>query len=354
MYRWTASEVRKQVQRDLDKVVEHARILVRLIDGELSVEEHPRRRLKVIAVVGPGVCSLSGEAFNQALLLEVGMGHTRPYGCGGAGGTKRIRPKMVQRRHKWFSLTEDQYLGVMPLLFQLIQKVTDERMERWRLGSRWWTIPVKKAYWKRQRPRPATYSRGVRFSASFSDRYLVSDLLWQGFNNLSVQQRLRQLATSINKLLSRYQIRNRRRPFTFQNFLELSKVKALNHILSYQTVASFPPSYIVEALNYLPSGSRHYFWDELGQFVARIFSRLAIQEILVPGSRHRRLETTWSQLATSVLPDPTSRLQGLSLRVISGLKGRDTGESLLFDVFHSGKFDGRFDINQEDNDDNPF
>jgi hypothetical protein len=75
----TPEGVKKLIASDVSCVQKNARFLFTVDkDGYLlNKQVYPDAPLNVIAVIGPATCL--GSFFDTALLLEVGLSHTRPY-----------------------------------------------------------------------------------------------------------------------------------------------------------------------------------------------------------------------------------------------------------------------------------
>lgn len=200
----------ERVNRDISIVRNRARFLIEITDEGTKILTNKEWTLNIIAVLGPA--EKEGEIiFKEAVLLEIGIGRTRPY----------ARTKIAQNdaRKKIFFLTKEQYLAIRPALFWIFLSSSADRMKNWKKL----TVGVKKKkvyfsnrgrYCSKEKMKKNVLIvegwemeslKGVRFSVSKRDEYLLSDI----FNlelkkNPSIERKLKGISGMIYYSLKRY------------------------------------------------------------------------------------------------------------------------------------------------------
>lgn len=317
------------VQRDVDLVEREAKIVIDITS--LSIRQNPRPGLGIIAVVGPG--KFLGMDFKKALLCEIGLGKSRPYHEAKRPGGE----KFIQKRRRWFSLTEEQYLIIAPEIFKLLQGLADNRIDNWKCGPNSdnpFRIRVPRSFWSRHektlfqtlswKPLP----RGARFAVSLSDEFdefLLKDIFWAELNlNSGLQGHLKGLARFIDLYLSVYKDKIGKNGFS-RRFPKLKRVQQIREMI-YSSSLSGSPYLLIEMLNYLPQKESNCLWPY-------------ITTHLIPFGGE---ETKERKLSTQAITGPESRLKGIQLRIKTGLDGRNLYQKtpkerdhVVFEIFSS-------------------
>jgi len=306
-------EIPLLVARDVETVKREAKIIIRISRTRMeNVWRNPDGRLGVIAIIGPG--EFQGKTYDKAILCEVGIGVSRPYHEAGKplNSLRNGETAKIQRRWKWFSLTEEQYLAVSPILFLVFQKLTNEKVATWKKGffsDDPFLIPTARNYFSRhqkkvfsvnsRKPQPS----GTRFAVSLNNLLLARDIFWAEFNNSFTVYRLKGLARFLDLYLS--WLNGNKYPI-----MKVSKVRERNIWKSLGPLSSKSPHLVPELLAYLPK------------------RRLAFSYIsdLVGNSG----ETFERKLANSALPNPEARLNGISIRITTGISSKR--DHIVFEV----------------------
>lgn len=312
------------IARDASLMASRARCLFCFGDS-ISYRVRSQAYLGVLAVVGSPQEILPGFPDDTNLpeiadLLEIGIGPTRP------NFPARLQASRWHtwhpQRHKLFTLSPKQYRDIAPCIFEELQRLTDTATRRWRKGPYSkdpFIVPHRKHYWRRKSetnhrkelvsfPGTMIMPRGIRFSASLQDEYLIRDICWAELNlNQHIQQHLRGLAGMIGKILHdlrpRPGVRNPRpieKKRAGQEIKRLLSRTSLNGHLAFELLDQhLPPRTTIEQV----------------EKVARL------SNISLHPTWHRRM-------ALQVLPDPLERLQGVQLSIV-----RKTDHYLVFEVF---------------------
>jgi len=205
IYHKNAEVIRNYVKKDVELVKKYARVLVLIKSGgEIFVSNQNNWKLDVIAVVGPGTINGNGMFFQEAVLLEVGIGATRPY------HNSCVDKQWLNKRRKWFFVTTEQYQHLHPIIFQIIKKVSTGRVSGWETLT--WTIGKTKLYYSRKKKKLlqqgvqwAEYPKGVRFSVSKKDELLLADVYTSEIdNNVLVRRHLDGLSKFLDLCLNGY------------------------------------------------------------------------------------------------------------------------------------------------------
>jgi hypothetical protein len=239
------------VAENLRAVREKAAFVWRLTPNEEVVEKVNRRaELNVIAIIGEGQKPLGDRVTHQpeVLLAEIGIGRTRPYRP--AYSSER---GWIAQRHKYFALTEEQYLLIAPRLFATLQQLADQKISGWKSGGQTKLLSPRAYYVRRvgQLDRSSAYrwwEKGVHFSFSLQDQALIADAYWAEIN--VSRQRQRQmigLARFIALCLAPY----RHNGYSFNRWCQLSQVRPLVEVLARN---SLPHHLLVETFKFLPHG----------------------------------------------------------------------------------------------------
>jgi len=266
----------------------------------VSKIENRERLGGLLAVIGPA------NGYHRAVLLEIGIGPSRPYHDG-----RLPSGKWIQRRRKLFSVSTEQYLAVAPYIFAFLRDETLRRIAGWKCGlQNPFLIPVKRVWWSHHRKKLFEYTtfepqpRGARFAVSKKDGVLLSDIFWA--EQQCVQKKLEGLARFIDKRLKRYRLNGGCR-----NFL---KSKGVGDVKNAMHSGYLSRHLLVSMLDFLPNKRRNIFFAEIAALI---------------GWNGRK--TKEQELIESILPEPAARVNGLQLRVITGLEeGKD---HIVLEVF---------------------
>jgi hypothetical protein len=199
---------------DVTFVLKEARFVIRFNTNSSSWDflENDSGRLNVIAAIGPGIglpsTPVAGQQFEECLLLEVGIGRTRPYHAGRNFDGPERRRLWVKKRRKWFTLTDEQYQNVAPFVFTTIQYLTNKRVKGWESPTFW--LKGRRTYYSRANKRTfvsETYreqERGARFSVSPLDEQLTADIYAAQLRNPAVLRQIRGLRNYVELWLDRH------------------------------------------------------------------------------------------------------------------------------------------------------
>lgn len=134
------------IARDVLNVKKYAAIVLEIEEGVMRFSRNENPRLNVIAVVGPG--KFLDKEYKEAVLLEIGIGKSRPYHI---PAFKKEKGPWISKRKKWFSLTEHQYRVIAPKIFSILGLLTNERVGNWKCGpNNPFCVPAHRFYWSRK------------------------------------------------------------------------------------------------------------------------------------------------------------------------------------------------------------
>ncbi|NQV08933.1 hypothetical protein HQ529_03720 [Candidatus Woesearchaeota archaeon] len=212
----------KLVEKDVNEVMRYATAIIVIAPNnkDFKLIQNPYPRLGILAVIGPTDSSdqkfrpkeISKLNFNKALLMEIGLGPSRPYHQA-KGINKKKHQSYIIKRRKWFSLTEQQYELIIPCLLDFIIEKSLERIKGWVLtGYQYFTvIKVKHRYGKTiQYKTRKKYAKGTRFAVSSKDNLFIRDLISISKNNSWDKDQIRGLYCFIEMKL-RYFLKNKRK-----------------------------------------------------------------------------------------------------------------------------------------------
>ncbi|MFO0704436.1 MAG: hypothetical protein U0517_00445 [Candidatus Andersenbacteria bacterium] len=261
-------------------LVRNARVVIRLHATDVSIEHHPTSRLNLVAVIGPA--QFQGQSFSEAILLEIGIGHAEPYHrlypllepsdrCGIKQPSERPKqrrlsfrsPKRLsfRARQRLGSLTEQQYRLLAPYLFQAIQSVANQAIDRWASGPTR-RLMCKRTYFSRRRQGnytglvPVEIDWGKRFHIHPEDVLPLADALWCAAENERRSLKLR--AGYVHVRLS---AATKREPRDF------SRSSAYKQIREYLEQARLQAWQVQEVLNHMRKWNRHRLWHELSDLM---------------------------------------------------------------------------------------
>ncbi len=205
----------KLIEADVRRIRDHAAYVFTLNPNgkSFSLASNQGARLNVVAVIGPSI--FEGSEIREAVLLEVGIGRTRPYSRS-QGKNNGQKLSEIPRRRKCFSLSPKQYRFIAPALFGLLSKIAADKVAAWEtppffraeIESFWFSTRRKRTL---ANPRTRAYPRGVWFTVLREDAFLASDLLWAERQNKILNRILDGLVGFIGKRLSPYLGKRRRR-----------------------------------------------------------------------------------------------------------------------------------------------
>jgi hypothetical protein len=277
--------------------------------GNAELSENADGRLNVLAIIGPGVglpeSPIAGQAFDEALLCEIGISRSRPYARNflGKDGSK---PYSVGKRRKWFGLTDEQYLELGPVIFHYLQTLADMRIAEWKHPT--YRIKSSRTYWYRrtssldQKDFKTLVDRGARFTVSTADSKILADVYRAEFDNRKIQRQMGGLSRQIDLLLHPY-----RRGFK-KRFGKLAVARRVREVFQDSSLSRYLK---LEALTFLPDRTQRQF-------------NVHLQETLgwTGGPTIQRT------LADRVLRNHKSRVNGTKLRVKSEKK-----TYVVFEIF---------------------
>jgi hypothetical protein len=265
------------VRRDVAKVKAEALAVIKIKPGGgVAARINLHGRLGVLAVVGP-TDDEDGNHYPEALLLEVALCKTRPYvPTLGLRRThwstlrrRRVKRRKIHRRRPYFSLTEEQYRLVSPLIFRTIQELVDRRLATWLGGNfyGYYTIALRRSTENaRKRNNGSSFVRYrsipcgllIRIPSQFKKLFLA-DLHWIELHNGTVQNLIQNFA-----FWMRQRVREYEDGFRVKNFRKLVGFRSLKRLLESRTL---PFRFKVEALDKLPGGKRYPLRREIAELL---------------------------------------------------------------------------------------
>lgn len=172
--------IRKLITQDVSRVEEYARYVL-IIDEEGNPRALVRRDgapLNIIAILGPAWHK--GEFFPVALLLEVGLGQTRPYHSARFPQSISKKRQWIEQRRNYRLFSPERFRVLCPYLLDILADHAREIIALWK--HREWKISFMKRriFSATSTPRnlfvttkESTHLRGVRIAVSFSDTELL-------------------------------------------------------------------------------------------------------------------------------------------------------------------------------------
>lgn len=275
-------------------------ILISKDNKNYELIENKNYRLNVIAVIGPAVCE--GKIFGEALLTEIGISRTRPYSAA-LGINKTKEQSHVPQRRKTNLLTEKQYLLIAPALFDLIIKLSEIKVGKWKNGG-YYSIKSNRNFWikgcrqKTTQEKEKLYPRGARFSISVNEEIILSDVYWANLNlNYYLKTQLHGAACIIDKIINAFLGRK-----TYKEKTPFHKLKIAHEI---QEIISRYPAYLRKKILEILAIKKNFFLDEL--------------EIFFDLSGDKPKETALAEKA-QILPNPHSRTGDIKISISTGLE----------------------------------
>jgi hypothetical protein len=303
-----------KISRDL-ALARGAKFVIELKEGKAKGVINENSPLEVIAIIG------SNQFGEQVLLEEIGMGRALPFASRDIPSKEPDRKRRyICARKRLFSMTEEQYLIVAPIVFGLLQLFVDTRTSKWQNGS---SFPMycRRSYFSKidkviyRGWRLKFWPRGLRFSVH-RESFFARDVYWAELNlNQIIQNYLSGLAKFVGLRLSQYQREWKGR----KEFSDLKGAREIDQILKEKSL----PSYLLRRfLAYLPKGRNNPFLSHLANMIGW------------------NGESKEERLAEKALPNHQFRLGNIQLRVTSGLerskKGKKPNQYITFEV-HSSK-----------------
>lgn len=294
------NQIREIVERDVERVKRHASVTITMLPDQIDgyafyVDEKPlaedlRRGTHVIAIVGAG--RFEQMDFEKAVLCLINVGGNRP-------DRKKRRPclrnygleKIGQR--KWFSMSQEQYLAVAPILFRELLRYATARIRNWKNPLAYSKVKVKmRGVEIKMNFSPK--NRGFCFAVSSKERYLMQDLcLAEMYLNEKAKKLIDGLAFSIKGRLQPYL---RERPAT----KDMWRLKSLAPIKSALLRHAVSRGHLLIEMMRRHFTPQYPYWDDL------------IQVLGWNGTE----ESERKKLASMALPDPKRRLGDIQLRIV--------------------------------------
>jgi len=299
----------------VNRVIQYAAFIISLTPEGPTFFTNPKPSLNVLAVIGPGTGTPLKRFYKRALLLEVGLGTGRPYHEAKSPFEKTPsgKPKNIPKRHKWFHLTAEQYIQIAPIIFSRLQEITDQKVANWKCNhENPFFIPITRHYFSRRKKtlfiensyKPC--QRGARFAVSLEDRFLLSDIYWAEKHNPDLRRRLKGLANFIDLRLNFSSSAKKTKGPPRKEFRTLKRFIQVAEMLAKRNL---PARHIVDLLDFLPlknDGSRSAYYYEISRLLGYAGEELREEKFI-----------------RQVLANPHLRLNGIKLRITTGLSHRD-------------------------------
>jgi hypothetical protein len=200
------------IRRDVELVKEGARFVLFILPDAKKVQivENNDPRLDVFAIIGPSYGF--GRHWDEVLLTEIGISRTRPYNEA-RGLARQLEQSNIHERRKWFSLSQQQYQLVAPIIFKMMDVRAERIISFWKTGSieNGFRIRTRSSWWSNHRKKLSFKSlyyavpRGIRFNVSLKDEFFVRDVFWAEMNlNKRIKNQINGLAGFISKRLNWY------------------------------------------------------------------------------------------------------------------------------------------------------
>lgn len=238
----------------------------------------------LIAVIGPT------PDFDKAVLAEIGIGHTKPYGEMHHIRLEDGSEARVLRRQTRFQMSLEQYNEAAALIFVGMGQVAYERTKKWRFTT--WTNEKMSHVRSSKSGRKVIRFRkdyemvkGIRFSVSIGFAPLIADLLW------AEKRSFRDYYVGLGQVIDMRLAPYRRNGYS-RLFNTLLGAKDLIDIVESRDFLK--PAYRrSQALEFLPKGDQHPLYYEIAKDVfGHDFSKVP-EEI---------------QIMKAGLPDPEQRI----------------------------------------------
>ncbi len=280
-----------------------------LTKAAVVLEVSPRGKVvRRVSNAKPAIGTLAiigRDRVGQQLLMEIGIGRTRPYHPCRQPGLR----KWMSARCPGGTVTSVQYAALSAKIFLELQAISDARAGNWKPHN----IPMGRAYYTRRNGLATSrvervMPRGIRFSIAKRDHMLLADFYWL---QIYESEKYRSMVRFVDKLLGAYRGERgiMRRPY----------VVWLHDELKARASSTWPRYLLSELPNFLP-GERH---NRRFQLLVDIVERVTGWQ----GGKtpERRLADT--------AQDPKGRLNGIKVRDISGLRADATKDHVVFELF---------------------
>jgi len=287
----------KMVDYDVRNVIRFARYVITILpDEKFRVDENPNYKLGIIAVIG------QTEKFEKVVLLEVGIGPSRPY---------HPSEKVYSKRRKWFWLTEKQYNLIAPALFELVAVITKEQVAK-RKNAFFSFSFTKRKYTYRKKgftsyEKRKQFPQGSCFSVNLSDSFVANDICYAELHiNKQVHKEIYGLGRLIDKRVNWYSPSRYKGKRTFKTL----KVREDLILLTKRL-----PRHLKQHLvSFFPNGKSTMFYFHILNLL-QVFGDDLCQEI---------------QIADQALPKPKNRLRNIQLKTTRKHKDQNI---VVFEVF---------------------
>lgn len=202
----------KMAQRDVKLARRISLVTIEINRGaevKISLKEELLNPLMLggrISVIGPS------EALDEVLLMELGIGPSRPYHAGWMPSVNGHKRWWFRERRKLFEITEEQYGAVAPLIFCFIQFFADKRVSGRKCNhDNLYSVKMTKKWWSHRRKRIYHWEKIVNvkpstcFSVNLKDNFIAGDVFSAELNfNKTLKAQLEGLARFIDKRLKRH------------------------------------------------------------------------------------------------------------------------------------------------------
>ncbi len=293
---------------DVNRIKEIAKCCIFITPEGVVVKENPNFVLEVVAVIGPyddGAVKLS-----EAVLLEVGLNRSRPYGKA-EGNVGRENRHAISKRYGHYHLTPDQYQLVAPHLFGYLTKYATEKVASWKndwVDPRWVkfdTGEYRHISGQRRNYKWSIIEPCVRFSVDLRDELLLGDIFWAelfGFDNR--QHKLDRLVAFMGNKFSGYKRTNRKKmPRSWMNYPRFAVA--------------------IEALRRLPWYLQVFVWKE--HFGKHSYFHYEIMEQI----GYEGFDPWEEQVREKALPNPEQRIiPPVKIRIL-----RKSQKQLVFELY---------------------
>lgn len=309
----SSQSAQARIDRDVVLVRREARYVITLVGEDESVRHNPNGNLNVVAIIGPG--EYKGVSYPKALLMEAGIGKTRPY--------HRARPREdvgnISYRMPLCGVDAVTYTRISDVLFDLLQRITNERVGAYKWGPHHpFLLRIKP---KRFTPTTGLQTtvafkeklRGCRFSFAKRDSWALADIYWLQLNRMNGK-----IAKWITKTLRLHEAnadlsRTKSGRWLGEQFQKACPLVGQGHLQPYV---------LIDALRRLPKGRQYPHYSQLCQLISTV----------APDWRGGL--TSEQVLATKTASNPGRRLAGICLRDTSGLDRRyDHKDHVTFELF---------------------
>ena len=314
LFRRRQEDVPQIIARDAERVRQHAVVVLEMLPDGVREHFNPRPSLNVLAVIGPGQ---SGRMhFPSAVLLEVGLGKGIPYheACNG---------RWHGARYPLCHLSCEDYARLSARIFQILQQITNARVAQWKCGPDnpfFLKGKVKNSYFTKRGGLSLSDSAyvipgGARFSVAKCNKDMLRDVYWLQLHSHEMHLGF---ARFIDKLLSQYRSFIKRKHV--QWLIEEFKMRCPK-----DSKRTWQPYMLVELLatqSFKRAQRKIRFNQQLAEIIAKITGWTGG-------------ETAEHELARTACPRPESRLAGIQLRDISGLRPQDAHKDhVVFEIFY--------------------